>query len=463
MHNKKIYLTLNAKGDLHLDNKREHWSSSFGFIMAAASAAIGLGNLWKFPYVVGMNGGALFLIVYLVLMFFIGVPILISEMALGRHTQLNAVGAYKKISKKWEFVGALGIICAFVILAYYSVVGGWVIKYIYSYFIGANLSSPSDFFNIFVAKQYEPIIWQFGFIAASAVIVMAGISNGIEKISKILLPTLIILIIVVMIKALTLPNAIKGVKFFIVPNFNDIKSFGDVGRIFLTAMGQVFFSLSLGMGAIITYGSYLGKGTNIQKDGIIIPLLDSAIAVLAGFTILPAVFSFGFAPQAGPGLIFQTLPAVFNHMVGGRLLGLVFFLIVFFAAITSAISLLEVIASYLIDTFRWSRLTSTILPSVLIFVVGSFASLSFGPLKHMLIFNMSFFDFCTFITDKLLMPIGGFLLCVFVGYIWGIRNVTEELSNKGTVSFKLRGVYSIIIKYVAPVAILIIFITSLFE
>jgi NSS family neurotransmitter:Na+ symporter len=430
--------------------------------MAAASSAIGLGNLWKFPYMTGMNGGAIFLIIYLVFIILLGIPILLSEMAIGRNTQLNPLGAYKKINKKWSFVGAIGILCSFIILSYYSVIGGWVIKYIVSFISGSKIKDSFTYFENFVSQPLEPILWHLLFMIITVSIVTFGISKGIERISKIFLPALLFLILIVAIKSLSLPNSNEGLKFFIVPNFKGINSFNDFLNICLHAMGQVFFSLSLGMGALITYGSYLSKDTNLKKSAIIIPLLDTLFAILAGLAILPAVFAFGYKPQSGPGLIFQVLPAVFNSMNFGIIFGFMFFLVVFFAAITSSISLLEVVASFCIDTFKWSRRKSTFLPAFIMFLIGTFASLSFGPLKNTTLLNMNVFDIATFLSDKILMPLGGLFMCLFVGYVWGIKNISNEITNNGKLSFRLEPVFSILIKYIAPALILIIFITTLF-
>lgn len=441
---------------------REQWSSNFGFLMAAAGSAVGLGNLWKFPYLAGSNGGALFLIFYFVILIAIGAPILLMEMSVGRRTQLNAIGACKKLNKNWGFVGVIGTICAFVVLSYYSIIGGWVIKYIVTYITQSSIENPTEYFTNFSSSATEPIVYHLIFMALTVIIVLNGISNGIEKVSKIFLPVLLVILLGIAIYSLTLPNAIDGIKFFIVPDFSQIESTGDIATIFINAMGQVFFSLSIGMGTLITYGSYLNKNTNLQKNALFIPLIDTAVAILAGFAILPAVFSFNLEPSAGPGLLFQTLPHVFANLPAGKFLGILFFVLVFFAAITSAISLLEVVTAYLIDRFKWSRPVAAFIPALGMFILGSIASLSFGNLSSILILNMSIFDFLTFLTDKILMPLGGFFLAVLVGYIWGIPNMLDEISSNGMYKIHLSKTISFMIKVGAPIMILVIVISSFF-
>ncbi len=430
--------------------------------MAATGSAIGLGNLWKFPYLAGRNGGALFLLLYLFFLILLGVPILMSEMALGRSTRKNAIDAYAAISPKWRFAGMLGVLCAFLILSYYSVVGGWVMKYISAFLTGGVGEDTAGYFDSFVSRPAEPILWHFAFMVVCLVIVTGGISKGIERVSKLLLPALLLFIVILAVYGLTLDGAMEGVRFFLVPDFSAVHSVGDLGEIVLHAVGQVFFSLSLGMGTIITYGSYLGGDARLQKSAVAIPMLDTLVAVLAGFATLPAVFAFGFAPQGGPGLIFQTLPAVFQDMRFGVFFGLLFFLLVFFAAVTSGISLLEVVASYLIDHFHWKRFYAALLPAALMFVLGTFASLSFGPLAGLRFGSMNLFDFLSHVSDRLLLPLGGFFLCIFVGYIWGTDRAYDELSNHGALRFRMRRAYAAVLKYVAPAVILIIFVASFF-
>lgn len=423
---------------------------------------MGLGNLWKFPYIAGNSGGGIFLIFYLLFMLLLGVPILLAEMAIGRNTGLSAVGAYQKIDRKWAFVGGIGVLCAFVILSYYSVVGGWVLKYITAYATGANFGgNTAAYFDTFVKSPVEPAIWHLVFLAFCAVVVIGGVAKGIEKASKIMLPGLFILIVVVAVRSALLEGGLQGLKFLFVPDFKAVTSAADVGNIAVQAMGQVFFSLSLGLGVTITYGSYLRKETNLQKSAVIISGLDSLMAILSGIAILPAVFSFGFTPSAGPGLIFQTLPSVFESMPAGLIFGLLFFILVFFAAATSAIALLEAVAAYLIDNFHWKRSTATVSMALLMGVIGIFASLSMGVLSDASIFGMNLFDAMGYLSDKILMPLAAFFMCIFVGHIWGVDSISKEI-EEGAGAFKTKRVFGAILRYVAPVVIFIIFIVGLF-
>ena len=444
--------------------KRGQFTSSLGFILAAAGSAVGLGNLWKFPYIAGSNGGGVFLLFYIIFVCLLGIPILLTEMAIGRKTQLSAVGAYKKLNKKWTFVGVIGVLCAFIICSYYSVIGGWVLKYIASYATGGNFGSDTGaYFNNFVSSPAEPVIWHLVFMLFCAVVVVGGVAKGIEKASKIMLPLLFVFIVIVAVRSATLPGGGEGLQFLFVPNFGAFHSFGDVANAMVSAMGQVFFSLSLGMGITITYGSYLKRDTNMPKDTGVIAGLDTLMAVLSGVAILPAVFAFGFQPGAGPGLIFETLPSVFEKMPVGNLFGLIFFILVFFAAATSAIALLEVVSAFLIDSFHWSRKKATILMACLMGGIGVVASLSMGVWSGFTIAGMNIFDAMGYLTDKILMPLAAMFMCIFVGHVWGIQPVVDEIKIGMKGAFRLRRTFGVILKYIVPVLIFVIFVMGLFE
>ncbi|WP_242972974.1 sodium-dependent transporter [Anaeromicrobium sediminis] len=444
-----------------VNQEREQWGSKVGFILAAAGSAVGLGNLWKFPYVAGKNGGGAFVLVYFIILFLVGFTLMLAEIALGRHTQLNAIGAYRKLREKWAFVGGLGVLAAFMLLSFYSVVGGWVINYVIKSVTGGlNVSDPEvlgNMFGEFVANRWTPIIYHAIFMLLTLLIVLGGVGGGIEKASKIMMPALFGFIILLAVRAVTLPGGIEGVKYLLVPDFSKINM-----EVILSALGQVFFSLSLGMGCMITYGSYLGKDTNIPESAVIIPLCDTAIALLAGLAVLPAVFAFGFEPAAGPGLIFVTLPAVFSQMPLGNLFAIMFFILVLFAALTSSISLLEVCVAYVVDEWGWNRKLTTWTLAGLIFAIGVPASLSMGPWADIhLLGDRGFFDTYDYIVSNWLLPLGGLLLCIFVGWIWGTDAAIKEVTNNGTLEFKLRGLWVFLIKYVGPVAILVVFVRSL--
>lgn len=436
-------------------SKREKWSSEFGFLMAAAGSAIGLGNLWKFPYLTGSSGGAVFIIMYLILMFTLGAPLLLTEMSIGRHTKSNSIDACKKISPKWGIAGGFGVAGAFVILSYYMVIGGWVLKYMTSYLFG-TIENPQQYFSDFTSSTAEPIIWLVIFTVICALIVNAGVSNGIEKISKIFLPLLFLFIIIIAVKSLSLPNSIEGVKFFLIPDF----SYKNWISIFINAMGQVFFSLSLGMGTLITYGSYLDDNVNLMKNSLYIPIFDTVIAITAGFAVLPAVFAFNIPPESGAGMIFQVLPSVFNEIKFGRIFAVIFFLLVFFAAVTSAISLFEVITAYLSENRHFKRLTAVIMIFIATSFTGILSSMSFGKLSNIKILGMTFFEFFSFLSDKILMPLGGLLICILAGYIWDRAAFKNELSSGGKYKVKIFKSLRFILRYTAPLMIIIILISS---
>ncbi len=438
--------------------ERGKFSTSFGFIMAAAGSAVGLGNLWKFPYLCGQNGGGVFVIVYLLIVVILGFTMMLGEMAIGRKTQLDPYSAYKSLNKKWGFVGAMGILTAFMILSFYSVIGGWVIRYIVHSVMGTFSSDTTAQFLNFSGATVEPLIYHGIFMIATIVIVFGGISGGIEKASKMMMPALIILLIVTVIRSVTLPGAAAGLEYYLKPDFSKF-SF----KVVVAAMGQVFFSLSLGMGAMITYGSYLDKHENLEKDALIVPALDTLIALLAGFAILPAVFAFGKEPNAGPSLLFITLPEVFQAMPLGRLFATLFFVLVLFAALTSSISLLEVVVSFLIDQRGWNRKSAVLGAGGLMFVVGIFASLSFGPMKDVLIpiLNRNVFDTLDYLTATWLMPVGGFLMCVFIWRIWGIDNACEEIRIGDGAKFSSEPLWRPLICGVTPIIVFIVLLSAL--
>ncbi|MDR7857236.1 sodium-dependent transporter [Tissierella sp.] len=447
-----------------MDNKtrgqedRGSWGSSFGFIMAAAGSAVGLGNLWKFPYLAGKNGGAVFVVVYLLMVVFVGFTMMLGEMIIGRKTQLDPYGAYKKLNKNWGFLGSIGILTAFLILSFYSVVGGWVIKYIVATLLGSIGADKAAYFTGFIGGSIEPLVYHGIFMILTVAIVFKGISGGIEKASKIMMPALFIMLIIVAIRSVTLPGASAGLSYYLKPDFSKFNA-----RVLVDALGQVFFSLSLGMGALITYGSYLKGDENLERNALIIPALDTSVALLAGFAVLPAVFAFGFEPTQGAGLMFVTLPAVFDAMPFGAVFGVIFFVLVFFAAITSAISLLEVATSYGIDQRKWSRTKSVTIFSSLMFIIGIFASLSNGPMADFKVplFNKGIFDTLDVFTSNILMPVGGLLMAIFIGYIWGVDEAIAEIKKSPGVKFKLEKLWVILIKYVAPIAVFIVLASSL--
>lgn len=423
---------------------QKQWASRIGFIMAAAGSAIGLGNLWKFPYLMGRNGGFTFLIAYLIFVVILGVPVMMLEMSLGRYTGRDPVQSYKIVNPKAKIVGILGVLAPFIILSYYSVIGGWIIKYIVSY--ATTFSAPADF-NAFIASP-ETIIWHLIFMLLTVAICFKGI-GGIEKASKFMMPALFVLLIVVVIRSVTLDGASEGLRFIFEPNGGFTLSSINA------ALGQVFYSLSLCMGITITYGSYLSKKENIVKSCGIVAGMDTTLAVFAGVAIFPAVFVFGLEPGQGAGLIFGTLPKVFGSMMGGSIFAIAFFVLVFFAAITSSIALLEVVVSFTIDSWGWERKKSVILVGIIEFLLGIPSALSFGLLGDVTILNYSVFDFVGMLTDNLILPIGGILMCIFVGWKFDLTKLADEI-ELGSNGFKIRKLWINCIKYIAPILLVVV-------
>lgn len=429
--------------------KRNQWASSLGFLLATAGAAIGLGNLWKFPYLMGRNGGFTFLVIYLLFVVILGLPVMIAEMAVGRSTQKSPVAAYHKLGgKKAAVIGVLGVLAAFLILSYYSVIGGWIIKYIISYV--TTLKAPADF-SAYTAQTWEPILWHLVFMLITVVICYVG-TKGIEKVSKVMMPGLFILLIILIVRSVTLPGAGKGLAFIFKPSGEGF-SFSSINA----ALGQVFYSLSLAMGITLTYGSYLHKKENIPANCAKIAGMDTFAAVLAGVAIFPAVFSLGLEPAQGPVLIFDTLPQVFGKIPAGAIFAILFFALMLFAAVTSSIALLECVTSFAMDNFHWSRRKATVILGVLIALLGIPSSLSFGIISDVSILGYNFFDFICMITDNILLPLGGLLMCIFIGWVWGPKILVDEIESEG-VKFRLKKAWIWCIRLVTPILIAVVMI-----
>ncbi|OSQ41022.1 Na+-dependent transporter [Thalassospira mesophila] len=440
--------------------KREHWGSRLGFILAAAGSAVGLGNIWKFPYMAGVNGGGAFLLIYLALVFTIGLSVMLAEMVIGRMAEKNAIGAFKKLKGgAWPLVGLCGVAAAFMILSFYSVVAGWTIAYMVKSVSGAISSSDPAVlgaaFGGFISGSISPLFYHAIFMALTVFVVLSGIGSGIERASKILMPALFVLLLVLIVRAVTLPGADKGLAFLLQPDFSKV-----TWHTVSDALSQAFFSLSLGMGAMITYGSYLSKKENISGAAGWVTLLDTAVAVLAGLLVLPAVFAFGFDPAAGPGLTFITLPAVFAQMPFGAFFAFLFFLLLAIAALTSSVSILEVVVAYFVDDRGVNRKMASIVVGVIIFFLGIPSSLSMGMMADTKFFGMTFFDLMDFLSSKLLLPIGGLFISLFVGWVvWGAAKA-DIAAHNGTVPFWING-WGIVVKFIAPLAIAFILIQGL--
>ncbi len=440
------------------ETKRSSFTGKIGFVLAAAGSAVGLGNIWRFPYLAAKYGGGIFLLVYLILAVTFGFALMIAEIAIGRKTGLSAIGAFQKLNKKFSFVGYLGALIPALILPYYSVIGGWVSKYLFVFIKGdAKLAADGGgYFSNFMSSNLEPALWFFLFIGVTALIVLFGVEKGIEKVSKIMMPVLAVLAVGVAIYSCTLPDAIEGVKYYFIPDFSHF-SFSTV----LAAMGQLFYSMSLAMGIMITYGSYMKKEVSIESSVTQIEIFDTGIAFIAGLMVIPAVFSFtGAAPvKPGPSLMFISLPQVFADMgVIGTVVGAVFFLLVLFAALTSSISLMETVVSIVCDKFKVGRKISCLIVFIFSVLLGLVSSFGYGMWANITVIGMQFLDFFDFLTNSIFMPIVAFFTCVVVGYVIKTKSIEDEVELSG--AFKRKVLFRVVIKYVAPICIILILASS---
>lgn len=441
-----------------MEKKRSSFTGRIGFVFAAAGSAVGLGNLWRFPYLAAKYGGGIFLLSYVILAVTFGFALMLAEISIGRKTGKSAIEAYGSLNKKWGFLGKLTSIVPMIILPYYCVIGGWVIKYFVTYVSGqGKAAAEADFFTGFISKTGEPIVWLFVYIALTAVVVMLGVEKGIEKFSKVLMPVLVALSLGIAIYTLTLPGAGAGVKYYFMPDFDKFSV-----MTVLAALGQLFYSLSISMGILITYGSYMPKNSSIEKSVHQIELFDSGIAIVAGLMIVPSVFVFTGGNedmlQAGAGLMFEMLPKIFSTIPLGNIIGVVFFLLVFFAALTSSISLMETVVSIIQDKLHLKRTTICLIVVAGCTLFALPSTLGFGLWENIKIFGLNFLDFFDFISNSVIMPIVALLTCVFVGYVIKPKTLSEEIALTG--KFKSEKIFTVIIKYIAPVCILAILISS---
>ncbi|MGM0567535.1 MAG: sodium-dependent transporter [Bacteroidota bacterium] len=443
-------------------SKRDSFGSKFGVIAAAAGSAVGLGNIWRFPYVAGENGGAAFLIIYVLAIIIIGMPVMLSEFAIGRMAQRNAFGAFRKLApgKPWYLIGVMGILGAFMILAFYSTVAGWTVEYLIqsvgNSFKGQSAAELEASFEAFKTSGTHPVIWQLIFMVLTAGIVVSGIKRGIEKYTKILMPVLLLIIIIMVIRSVTLPGSGEGLAFLFAPDFSKITA-----PVVLEALGQAFFSMSIGMGVLITYGSYIRKNDNIGNSAAAISGADTLIAILSGVAIFPAVFAFNIEPTAGPGLVFITLPSIFNSMPAGHFFAILFFVLLLIAALTSSISVLEVVVAYATEQLGWHRRKATLIAALTIAVVGVLCTMSQGPWDYLSAYDKNVFDWLDWISANLLLPLGGFLIVIFAGWFLSKKQVKDEITNQGTTSAVLFGAYLFIIRFIAPIAIGLVFLFGL--
>ena len=418
--------------------ERGNFGSKLGVILASAGSAVGLGNIWRFPYETGNHGGAAFILIYLGCILLLGLPIMIAEFLIGRHSQANTARAYQILAPgtQWRWVGRMGVLAGFLILGYYSVVAGWTLEYIFeavsNSFAGKTPAEFISSFQSFSSNPWRPALWLTLFLLATHFIIVKGVEKGIEKSSKIMMPTLFIIILILVGCSVTLPGAGKGIEFLLKPDFSKVD-----GNVFLGAMGQAFFSLSLGMGCLCTYASYFSKNTNLTRTAFSVGIIDTFVAVLAGFIIFPAAFSVGIQPDAGPSLIFITLPNVFQQAFSGipilaYIFSVMFYVLLALAALTSTISLHEVVTAYLHEEFNFTRGKAARLVTTGCILLGILCSLSLGVTKEFTIFGLGMFDLFDFVTAKLMLPLGGLLISIFTGWYLDKKLVWSEITNNGT-------------------------------
>lgn len=438
--------------------KRSGFTGGLGFVFATAGSAVGLGNLWRFPYLAAKYGGGIFLLCYIILAMTFGLALMITEIAIGRKTEKSAIEAYGALNKKWDFLGKISSVVPMIILPYYCVIGGWVIKYFFVFVTGQGHAAAGEgYFEGFISQATEPIVWLLIYIAFTAVVVMLGVEKGIEKFSKVLMPVLVVLSIGIAIYTVTLDGAGAGVKYYFMPDFSKFSV-----MTVLAALGQLFYSMSISMGILITYGSYMPKETSIEKSAHQIEIFDSGIAIIAGLMIVPSVFVFTGGDEAmlqkGAGLMFEMLPKIFDTIPLGNVIGVVFFLLVFFAALTSSISLMETVVSIIQDKFGLKRKTVCLIVVAGCILLALPSSLGYGIWDSVKIFGLSFLDFFDFVSNSVIMPIVAILTCIFVGYVIKPKTLIDEIAISKR--FKSEKLYIVIIKYIAPFCILAILISS---
>lgn len=442
-------------------HERSTFSGKIGFVLSAAGASVGLGNIWRFPYLAAKYGGGIFLLIYIILALTFGYSMIVAETALGRMTKKSPVGAFGAFGKsKWLSLGGwINAIIPVLIVPYYSVIGGWVIKYLVEYVKGGSQTLAEDgYFSAFIADGFSTETCFLFFALLTLVIIYAGVQNGVERVSKLMMPILVFLSIVIVVYSVTRPGALEGVKYFLIPN---IKNFSWMTVV--AAMGQMFYSLSIAMGILITFGSYMKKDTAIEDATRNVEVFDTAIAIMAGLMIIPAVFAFsGGNPdtlQAGPSLMFITIPKVFQNMGLGTIVGILFFLLVLFAAVTSSIALTESAVSTFEDEIGWSRKKATVFVGVIMLILGSLSSLGYGPLACVKIIGMQFLDLFDFLTNSVMMPIAALMTCLLVSRVVGIDKIEEEIRH-GEGAFRRKKIFVVMIKYICPVFALIILASS---
>lgn len=441
---------------------RGNFGSRIGVIVATAGSAIGLGNIWRFPFTTGQNGGAAFILVYFVCVLLLGIPGMVSEFIVGRRAQTNAARAYGSLGRKeWRFVGYLGILTSTIILGFYAVVAGWCLQYLYAAIAGQLTGDAAyvlNFFKDFSSDPVKPCLWAVAFILITHLVVAMGVDKGIERVSKLLMPLLLLILMILVIASCMLPGAEAGIEFLLKPDFSKV-----TGDVFLDALGQAFFSLSLGTACLCTYASYFKPDTNLLKSSVQIALLDSGIAILAGLMIFPAAFSVGIQPDSGPSLIFITLPNVFNQAFAafpgnGYIISCLFYALLVFAALTSTISMHEIGTAFFHEELRLPRIHATWILTVVCSVIAVLCSLSVGANKNIALFGMPLLDFCDFLTAKLMLPMGAFLTSIILGWLVNRQMVKDEFTNKESIQESFFPVYMFAIRYIVPLCIVMVFL-----
>ncbi len=440
------------------NNQRATLGTRIGAILVAAGGSVGLGNIWKFPYVLGESGGAAFLIVYIGCILLLGLPIMLAEMAIGRQAKKNVVGTYRHFAPRAGFLGYGNVLIAFLIMGFYLVVAGWTAEYFVSAVTGqlSKLSTPAEYeslFNGFITSGAKPIIFTWVFVLANFVVIVMGVNKGIEKVSKVLMPILFIILIVMTVNALMMPNSIEGVRFLFKPDFSKITP-----DVFYKAMGQAFFSLSVGLGAIMTYASYFDNKTKLIRTALSVTVLDTLVAIIAGLMIFPAVFSVGIEPTAGPSLVFITLPAVLNSLPLSVLWSSIFFLLLIIAALTSTISLYEVVTLYVIEEWKVSRRRATLYTSIGVGALATVASLSLGACPQITVAGKSFFDSLDFLTSNVMLPLSGMGISIFAGWIVEKRILREQMTDFGKSKMRFFGVVVFLLRYLCPLLLMLVFL-----
>uniref|UniRef100_UPI004025DAA9 sodium-dependent transporter n=1 Tax=Eubacterium sp. TaxID=142586 RepID=UPI004025DAA9 len=438
--------------------KRSTFSGSVGFVLAAAGSAVGLGNLWRFPYLAAKYGGGIFLLIYVIFAVTFGFTLMVTEIAMGRKTRQSPMEAFKTLNNKWGWLGALTTLVPILILPYYCVIGGWVLKYSFTMLTGAvSQAAGENYFANFISQPIEPVIWFVIYATATAVIIFLGVNKGIEKLSRFLMPILLILTIGLTIFVVTRDGALDGVIYYLKPDFSKLSI-----KTVLAALGQLFFSMSLAMGIMVTYGSYVKKEDRIERSTRQIEIFDTVIAFLAGLMIVPAVFVYSGGDESalgqGPSLMFDTLPKVFNGMDFGSVVGSAFFILVLFAALTSSVSVMEAIVAGITDKYKMSRKKATLLVYVYTLLIGVFCALGFSVWSNFTIMGFGILDFLDFISNSVLMPIVGMMTCIMVGFIIKPKTITDEIELNGP--FKVKGFYNVMVKWIAPICIFAILVSS---